>query len=259
MNSCRDVEPLIPPYVDGEAAATDRAAVDAHLATCGACRENVAAERGVRDVLQARRAGLRDCASAHLRARCAAHARESSAAAVKPMASGLRPKQLVNRRLPLAAAATILLAVATVFGLGLNNKVQALAVQMTVDHVKCARFNNSQTPADPVAAARLWTAKFGWPLTVPPSSPPAGLELRAVRRCAVTDGRVAHLIYQWQGEPLSVFVLPSMAIDRSAEVERWGHDSRMWSQNGRTYVVLAGMARRDELESVVQYVKANVY
>ena len=41
---------------------------------------------------------------------------------------------------PLAAAATIVLAVAAVFGFGLNNKVQALAFQMTIDHVKCAAF-----------------------------------------------------------------------------------------------------------------------
>ena len=54
-------------------------------------------------------------------------------------------------------------------------------------------------------------------------------------------------------------MLPSQAIDRTAEVDRWGHDSMMWSQNGRTYVVLAGNSRRAELESVVQYVKANVY
>ena len=259
MNSCRDVEPLIAPYVDGEAAPADRAVVDAHLKGCGGCRQNVLAERAARDVLRARGVGLRECASARLHARCAAHARASSPVSTNPVASGFSRKVLLSRRLPLAAAATVLLAVGTVFGLGLNNKVQALAVQMTVDHVKCARFNNSATPADPIAASRLWAAKFGWPLTVPPSSPPAGLELRAVRRCAVSDGRVAHLIYQWHGEPLSVFVLPSQVIDQSAVVDRWGHDSLMWSQNGRTYVVLAGHPRRPELEGVVQYVKANVY
>lgn len=163
------------------------------------------------------------------------------------------------QKIPLAAAATIVLAVATVFGLGLNNKVQALAFQMTLDHVKCARFNSSPTPADPVAAAQQWTAKYGWPLTVPPSSEPAGLELRAVRRCAVTDGRVAHLIYQWRGEPLSVYVLPSKALEGSWTVKGFGHGSVMWSQNGRTYVVLAGASKRPGLEGVVQYMRANVY
>ncbi len=248
MKNCREVELLIALYVDGEAAPDDRAAVAEHIAACGCCRDDVSAQRAARDVVQARRGELRNCASHQLRARCAAHAQVPSGSSRKAFG-----------RLPIAAAATIVLAVGTVFGLGLNNRVQALALQMTLDHVKCARFNNSSTVADPVAAAQLWTAKFGWPLTVPPSSEPTGLELRAVRRCGVTDGRVAHLIYQWRGEPLSVYVLPSKALEGSAQVERFGHDSVMWTQNGRTYVVLAGTSRRPELDSVVQYVRANVY
>ena len=281
MKNCREVEPLLTPYVDGEGAPDDRAAVAEHIAACDCCRDEVSAQRAARDVLQARRGGLRNCASARLRARCAAHAQVPSGSSRKPqgpyvasapdiVASGFSRKILpdpvasgfsrkILRRLPIAAAATIVLAVGGVFGLGLNNRVQALALQMTLDHVKCARFNNSTTPEDPVAAAQRWTAKFGWPLTVPPSSEPAGLELRAVRRCGVTDGRVAHLIYQWHGQPLSVYVLPSKALEGSAKVERFGHDSVMWSQNGRTYVVLASASRRLELDGVVQYVRANVY
>jgi hypothetical protein len=75
----------------------------------------------------------------------------------------------------------------------------------------------------------------------------------------VIDGRVAHLIYDWRGEPLSVYVLPSKVIDSTAQTQRFGHDSVMWSQNGRTYVVLAATSRRDELAGVVQYMRANVY
>jgi anti-sigma factor RsiW len=258
MKNCRDIEPLMAPYVDGEADPARRADVDQHIHVCSECRGEVAAQRAARDVLQARRDQLREPASSSLHARCAAHAREQ-------MASGFSRTDRVRRKLPLwqkvplAAAATILLAVAAVFGLGLTNKVEALALQMTLDHAKCARFNSSSSPADPVAAGQQWAAKFGWPLTVPPSSGPTQLELRAVRRCGVTDGRVAHLIYDWRGEPLSVYVLPSQAIGAQAAVQRFGHESVMWSQNGRTYVVLASASRRPELEGVVQYVKATVY
>lgn len=262
MKKCRDIEPMMAPYVDGEAAPADRAAVAAHIDACGVCRDDVIAQRAARDVLQARRDELRGGASPQLRAQCAAHAQAVSAPVGKtetPPAAPARRASTLRRRIPLAAAATILLAVASVFGLGLNNKVQALAFQMTLDHMKCARFNSSTTAADPVAAAQQWTAKFGWPLTVPPSSEPAGLELRAVRRCGVTDGRVAHLIYDWRGEPLSVYVLPVSAVEGSAEVARFGHESVMWSSNGRTYVVLTGAASRPDLAGVVQYMRANVY
>ena len=54
----------------------------------------------------------------------------------------------------------------------------------------------------------LWTAGHGWTLDVPPSSPPAQLELLGVRRCVTTSGGTAHIMYKWRGEPLSVFVLP---------------------------------------------------
>jgi anti-sigma factor RsiW len=254
MKNCRDVEPLFAPYVDGDAGPEDRAAVDAHIEVCGCCRDELGAQRTARDLLQARRADLRDAASPELRARCAAQAGHTHA-----QVPSRHRRMLLPRKVPLAAAATILLALAAVFGFGLNDKVQALAFQMTLDHVKCARFNSSPTAADPLIAGRQWTAKAGWPLTIPPSSQPAGLELRAVRRCGVTDGRVAHLIYDWRGEPLSVYVLPSKVIEGTAQVQRFGHDSVMWSQNGRTYVVLAGALRGDDLAGVVQYVRSNVY
>ena len=262
MQNCRDVEPLMAPYVDGDAAPDDRAAVDAHTEACGCCRDDVSAQRAARDVLRARRAELRGAASPQLRARCASHAVGVSSH-VASGSSGTSPgsglSRTLRRTVPFAAAATILLALAVVFGLGLNDRVQALAFQMTLDHVKCSRFNSAAGALDPVIAGREWTAKLGWPLTIPSSSAPAGLELRGVRRCGVTDGRVAHLMYRWRGEPLSVYVLPSRAIESTATVERFGHDSVMWTQNGRTYVVLAGATRGRDFGSVVQYMKSNVY
>lgn len=245
MQNCRDVEPLIAPYVDGEAAASDRAAVDAHLRGCPCCRDLVTTERAARDVLVARRAGLRTCAPGALRARCAASC----------------PRVAVHRRwVPMSVAATLVLAVAAVFALGLTERAQALAFQMSLDHVKCSRFGgsvNASTP-DPAAEGRRWLANYGWPLQVPASSGPAELELRAVRRCAVTDGRVAHLMYRWRDTPLSVFVLPADTPNTPARLERFGQDAVIWTRNGRTYAVLA-RARGRDLDGVVQYVKANVF
>ena len=251
MKSCQDVEALMTPYVDEEAATDDRAAVETHIHRCGHCRDLVAVERAARDVVLARRDELRETASDSLHARCAAHAAWNR--------QRRRVMPAVRRWLPLSVAATVFLAVAAVFVFGLNNKVQALAFQMTLDHVKCTRFANTSAPVDAAAAGQQWGATYGWPLRVPASSPSTGLELRAVRRCAVTDGRVAHLMYEWRGEPLSIYVLPEKLVGEPEQVvERFSHDSILWSQNGRTYVVLSHV-RRPELDGVVRYVKANVY
>jgi len=42
MSKCRDLEPLLAAYVDGEAAADECASVDAHVERCPPCRERLA-------------------------------------------------------------------------------------------------------------------------------------------------------------------------------------------------------------------------
>lgn len=247
---CRAWEPLLTPYVDGEVAAGDCARVEQHLESCACCRDLVGRERAARDAVQARGAGLRPCAPEHLKARCAAQAAVRSAAARPPV---------YRRWVPVSLAATVLLAVAAVFGLGLTNKVEALAVQTTVDHVKCTRLTPPDA-ADPLAAAHRWQARFGWPLRVPPSGGQPGLQFRGVRRCAVTDGRVAHLIYSWMGEPLSVYVLPERTLGDATEfVRRFRHQSVLWSQNDRTYIIVTPRPRDAALDGLVAYVRAAAY
>lgn len=248
MSKCRDLERLLAAYVDGEAPADQRASVDAHIERCPPCRARVAGEQTAHDVLHARRDGLRACASDALRARCAAHrqgARIGSTMARRPWIS-------------LSLAATLLLAVGGVFVLGLNSSVQALATQLTLDHVKCFKFSPGRVTADAAEAGRQWASTQGWDLQVPASSAAQQLEFICVRRCFVTEGRAAHLMYKWRGQPLSVYVLPSTGHTGQTEnvVERFGHEAVLWTERGRTYVVLA-RGRPGELDGVVGYVKAN--
>ncbi|HEV8574439.1 MAG TPA: zf-HC2 domain-containing protein, partial [Dehalococcoidia bacterium] len=72
MSKCRDIELLLTAYVDGEAAPTERASIDAHLNRCPPCRDRMTGERVARTVLIARRDSLRVSASERLHARCAA-------------------------------------------------------------------------------------------------------------------------------------------------------------------------------------------
>ncbi len=249
---CQQIEPLFAAYVDNEAETSERATVDAHVRACPPCRARLAGERAAREVLHARRIGLRPCASEALRARCAAHG-------VPPT---IRSSLLTRRALiPLALAAAVLLAVSSsLFFFG--NTVEVLAAQLAVDHVKCFQFAPDRVQVDPLTAAKSWEKKYGWSLKVPASAAAEELELIGVRRCLSSEGRVAHMMYRWHGQPLSVFVVNSRVRgnrqDQQGEIEesvtKMGENTVIWSRGDRTYAVVARGPSPD-LQQVARYVR----
>ena len=262
-SECHHCEPLLAAYVDGAASAGDRERIERHIESCACCRAWVAQERAAHEALRARRSGLRACASEHLKARCAAYADRTATMSSRPLVPRPRRAAAIRRWVPMSLAAALVLAVAAVFGLGVTHPAQALALQTTIDHAKCSRFHLPEGAVDPVTTAQQWQARFGWPLRLPtPASEPAvdpDLPLRTVRRCAVTDGRVAHLIYSYQGEPLSVYVLPKRTLVNEPQfVRRFKHETVMWSQGDRTYILVSS-GPRDGLTRMMAYVRAAAY
>jgi anti-sigma factor RsiW len=257
MAKCREIEPLFASYVDGEVESQDRASVEAHLTKCPPCREHVSEERTAREVLKARAAALRESAPSPLRARCAACASHDATRAGR-VASVLRRRRWV----PLSLAATLVLAVGWVFLFGLNDRVEALAAQLALDHVKCFQFPPAPRAArDAATLSREWTAAQGWAISVPSSLPAEQLELVGVRRCLSTQGRIAHIMYRWHGAPLSVYVLNSTvtgafatAPSTEAIVAKLGERAVIWSSGRRTYAVV-GQGRPADLEHVAAYVR----
>jgi len=166
-----------------------------------------------------------------------------------------RRATLLRRWAPLSVAATLVLAVAGVFVFGLNDRVEALAASLAVDHVKCFKVEGAVAHADAEVAARGWQQDQGWPIVVPRSEPAQQLTLLDVRRCFTTDGRSAHLMYTWRGAPLSVYVLPE-DIGRDRVVDQMGHQAVIWCANRRTYAVVADGHPQD-LSRVVDYIKAH--
>jgi anti-sigma factor RsiW len=250
-------------YVEGAAPAADRERIEEHIDACACCRDWLTRERAAHEALRARRSGLRACAPEHLKARCAAHAARRSTANLSRLSPGRARRSIVRRWAPMSLAAALILAFAAVFGLGLTNPAQVLALQTSVDHYKCARFHMPETAADPATTAQQWQARFGWPLRLPTSTtePPhePGLQLRSVRRCVVTDGRVAHLLYSYQGEPLSVYVLPQRTlVDEAQFVRRFQQDTVMWSQGDRTYIIVSS-GQPEGLRRMMAYVRAAAY
>jgi anti-sigma factor (TIGR02949 family) len=251
IKTCRDLDEHLTPYVDGEETPAIRRSVETHLAACPPCLEHADAETEARRLVREHREDLRIGAPPALRARCAALSAFAEATA--------RPRSLmasVRRWAPLSLAATLVLAVAGVFVFGLNDRVEALAASLAIDHVKCFKVaGGTPAHADPSIAARDWVQDQGWNVVVPKSEPAQQLTLVDVRRCLSSDGRAAHMMYTWHGAPLSLFVLPKN-IGHDRAIDRMGHEAVIWCANNRTYAVVAEGHPHD-LAAVVDYMKAN--
>jgi hypothetical protein len=156
----------------------------------------------------------------------------------------------------LSLAATLVLAISGVFAFGLNDRVQALAASLAVDHVKCFKIAGTGSSADAHSSERAWQQDQGWPIVVPQTDAAEQLKLVEVRRCLSTDGRAAHMMYTWSGEPLSVYVLQGEA-GRDRLVRKMGAQCVIWCANQRTYALVSSDATRD-LTPIVAYMKSRV-
>jgi anti-sigma factor RsiW len=239
MSDCRSLAPLVTPYVDGEIAAADRETLEQHLRVCPPCEARVASERAVRELLTARRSDLCEThAPAALVSRCGEAARLAArghqAAAVSSSTS------IWARRLaPLALAATLVLIVGAAFLYQLTARsATVLAAELAADHMKCFALNSllGTHHAQGVVESAL-AAGFGWRARLPATGG-SGLELVGGRPCLYGEGKIAHVMYRYNGQPLSLFMLPG--TQRTATtLAVLGHEAAIWSAEDRTFVVVA--------------------
>jgi anti-sigma factor RsiW len=258
MSDCPSIDPLITPYVDGDIDAAARLRVDDHVRRCPPCHSRVSAERAVRTLVREKRADIAsDAASPALRARCAA------LRATVPAGASLwrAPAQLWRNPLkPIAIAASVML-VAGVFVpvlyVATDRSTRVLAAELTADHVKCFGIVNSLVGANANAAAveQVMADTFGWQMHVPEAAGDR-LEFVGARPCLYAKGKAAHLMYRHHGQPLSVFMLPQLSRTgkRDETVGVMGHEAAVWSQDGRTFVLVASepAAEIAHMVSVVQ-------
>jgi anti-sigma factor RsiW len=258
MADCRDIERALAPYVEGGGEAPDRARIAAHLETCPDCRARAAAERSAYELLRARHHALRACAPDRLRQRCAA----ASAAMRAPVPAPLLSRPWAR----LSMAATVVIAGGFFLLFGLGTSVDSYATQLAADHIKCFKFPPGSTPADGRVLGNSWEQAHGWPLRISDAGPDAteDLELVGLRRCGSTLGRVAHVLYRWRGQPLSVYVLndrlpdiTSLGRNRYAQVKKLGEQEIIWSDRGRTYAVVA-RASIPDLQRVATQVRRRI-
>ena len=261
MMNCREVEANLAGYVDGACATAQRGGIEAHLNACPSCRAHAARERAAHDLLRRRCAQLRGRAPEALHQRCAAQRALAGGTLAGARSFAQRPWV----RLSLAATLVFATGLFVLFGVG--TPVETYAAQLAADHIKCFQFPPQAAAADAETAGRQWHETYGWPLKVAASSAPQDLQLLGVRRCGSTRGRVAHVLYRWRGQPLSVYVLNSRIEEAADEpddhdhphsaVRTLGEQEIIWSQDGRTYAVVA-RAPLPELRQVASYVRQRI-
>src|SRR6185436_12006252 len=117
------------------------------------------------------------------------------------------------------------------------------AAQLTADHVKCFGLfrPDAGDSMDAAQAERMLASRFGLDVHVPPSSGADAVELVKARRCLYADGRIPHLMYQANGQDISLFVLEG-ETRAPAELTAFGHHTRIWSRGGNTFVLITPAA-----------------
>jgi anti-sigma factor RsiW len=173
-------------YVDGALDEAARAAVEAHLADCAACREQVEAERALR---------------ARLRALAPLEPRPALPADVRRRLRGPSPRL---SRVLLATAAG--LALMFVWGRG---AAPFVAWELARDHDHCFSFRvlRAQVWSDDPAHVAEWFARQGTQIPAIPTAA-GGLELVGARYCPLIDRRVGHVYYVGHGRHLSIYAVP---------------------------------------------------
>jgi hypothetical protein len=144
-----------------------------------------------------------------------------------------------RRFVRLAVAAVLIIFTGSLFSFVTRQSDALLAAQLTADHVKCfALFGPEEGRALDAAQAQLMLQeRFGMDVHVPPSSASGGVDLVNARRCLYADGRIPHLMYQANGQDISLFVLEGESRP-PAEFTAFGHHTRIWSRGDRTFVLI---------------------
>ena len=248
---CQKVDQLVTPYVDGQLDDRERAAVAEHLTVCPPCDWRVRKERAVRDLVGVHRVTLSaESAPGALRARCAESMRR---AADLDRPAPVTPAGWRGRLAPLALAASLVLIVGAAFLYQLTQaSSRIMAAELTADHVKCFTVPGAGHPDSGAVESSLWSG-FGWRVHLPARVTQANLELVDARPCFYAEGRVAHVMFRHNGQPVSLFMLPN--TERAQEVVKvLGHEAAIWCDNRRTFVLIAREPKADveRLASMVQ-------
>jgi anti-sigma factor RsiW len=161
-----------------------------------------------------------------------------------------------TRVAPFAAAASLVLIVGAAFLYQLTSSSnRVMAAELAADHVKCFALNGIlHTHDDAATVESSMVSGFGWNVHLPDPASTAGLELVGSRPCLYGEGKIAHIMYRHNGQPVSLFMLPRTA--RTEEfVQVLGHEAAIWCARDRTFVLVAHEPKAD-VQRMVSAVQA---
>jgi anti-sigma factor RsiW len=263
--ACSSIDLLVTPYIDGELGSADRQLVDQHLIRCAPCRLRVAAEQSVRDLMHERKPALcHSHAPAILRSHCAAAARFNTAATKSRGADAGHTNRFAIGGwtawlAPLGAAASLVVIVGGAFLYQATaQSSHVLAAELAADHMKCFAMNTVLgTRQSPDTVQSSMASGFGWNMRLPLGAEREGLELVGSRPCLYGEGKIAHIMYRHNGQPLSLFMLPRTERPEQL-VETLGHECAIWSSQDRTFVLVSRESRAD-VQRLAEYVHASMH
>jgi anti-sigma factor RsiW len=244
MIDCDAIRPLSTAWADGELPESERVQVDTHLGRCPVCRARLTAERSARSMIRRCQDSLvmGPQAPSSLRARCEQTAQKQ--------------RDVARRRsrtvLAIAAAATLVVSGYSLRVLT-DRSTTVLAAQLATDHTKCHMLIDGAESMDSGVVQRRLMAEYGFDVAVAPSSPAQKFRLLGARRCLTGEGTNAHILYELDGRPVSVYLLPRHTRP-AREVEVLGQHAYVWSRHNGTYVLIAD---KDvpELPKIARYVQ----
>ncbi len=79
---------------------------------------------------------------------------------------------------------------------------------------------------EPRRVADYLRERYGFAARVPASDANMGLRLVGARRCITGEGTNAHMLYTWQGQAVSLYMLPGVGHTRPAH-DVLGHTTEM--------------------------------
>ena len=242
--NCQRICDLLAQYADGTLSDAERAEVQRHLDACPPCQAIAGKECGARQLLRACAERLRaEPVPPGLRSRCQALSCGSQAG-----------HPWFRRALKFAIAALLIIFTGSLVSIVTRQSDALLAAQLTADHMKCFGLFRPDpgTTMDAAQVERMLMERFGFDVHVPPSSDAGAVELVNARRCLYADGRIPHLMYEANGEDMSLFILEGESRE-PAELTAFGHHTRIWSRGGNTYVLITPAAD-NSVAAAVRYV-----
>ncbi len=244
---CRDVQPLLHPYADGELDLVRHLQVEHHLASCAECAER---ERGLRLLREA-------LASAPLYHRAPSTLRDRLPTTTAPPPARRRWSSVALA----ATAAGIVLVVAATLAAGMLWSGAAtedrLADQVVAGHIRALQVDH----VTDVASSDQHTVKpwFRGKLNFSPQVQDLssnGYALTGGRLDYLTDRPVAALVYHRRQHVINVFTWPAPADEERPvrSLHRQGFHIRSWQRMGMAYWAISDL-NPQELDDFVRLLR----